>query len=119
MSNNSKDAILRQWQKLLKGIRENESQLAGIAGLREALEEAQAKVVALSSLRDALYASAMETTQELRRALAGGRDAAFCLGSYLKSWLGPRSAKLREFGLNPSHRRRPSGGKPGGEGVAN
>ncbi|HEX9940498.1 MAG TPA: hypothetical protein VGG03_00665 [Thermoanaerobaculia bacterium] len=105
MPRSSKNPFLNEWYGLLQAVRENESELAGVAPLREALEKAYARTEAFSSLRDTLYTSAQDATQRYHEAVAEGKDASIRLRSYIKGMLGIWTEKLLLYGIRPIRKR--------------
>jgi len=105
MSGNSQDAIFERWERLIEAAREDEAEVAGLAPFRAALEHAHSEAVGNRCLRDAFNVSKQETTRKLQRDLAGGRDAASLLRSFVKSMFGRKSEKLRRYGIRVRPRR--------------
>jgi hypothetical protein len=105
MLRNTRDAKIRVWESLLKAVRENGTELAGIAPLLEALARSHAEAVAFRGVREGLRSSTQDATQRLNAALAQGQEAAECLRGYIKSVLGPRSEMLARYGMKPRRKR--------------
>ena len=101
MNARTKDDKIQEWDNLMKAARASESELRGVEPFVEALEDGHDAAVSLRCRRDALLASAMELTAEMNAAFAVSRDAAIALRSYIKGVLGPRSERLKEFGIAP------------------
>jgi hypothetical protein len=106
MPNSSRNDQVEDWSGLLMNAREDEAELGCAAPLIEALETIQTQAVGLRRRRDALVASAQETTRQVNEAFAAGRDADIALRSYIRAVLGPRSEKLLRYGIKPIRRRR-------------
>jgi hypothetical protein len=104
MKSQSLRSRLRDWEMLLKAVRENESELAGIAPYLATLERAQRQAVSTLAQRDALVIAAQESTRQLYEAQEAGRESAAALRSYIKSVLGFRTPRLTLFGIKPIHR---------------
>ena len=102
----TQDDQVQDWSELLTTAREDEAELAGAAPLIAALEDTYTQAVSLRGRRDALGASAQETTRQMKEAFAAGRDAAIALRSYIRAVLGPRSEKLLRYGIKPLRQRR-------------
>lgn len=97
---------LEEWSELLKQVRSDEAELAGVSRYRNALEKAHAEAQCARNRRDALQASTMEATRRLNETLAQGRDAAIALRSFLRGALGARSERLCRYGVKPLRKRR-------------
>jgi hypothetical protein len=107
-------SALEQWRKLLCTVRQNEAGLPGVEPFRQALERAFTETLFNQRTRDTIRASAEEATRRLNRSLGTGCDAAICLRNFVKSVLGPRSEKLREYGMKPRGKRCRPGQTPAG-----
>lgn len=105
MANGSQDSLLADWSALVKEVRENEAELAGVSRYRDALEKICTEAQNAKNQRDTLVVSAQEATRRLNRTLADGRDAAIALRSFLRGALGARSDKLRRYGVKPLRKR--------------
>lgn len=97
---------IQGWSELLTTVREDEAELAGAAPLIAALEDSHTQAVSLRRRRCELVRSAQEATRRLNVSFATGRDAAAALRSYIRAVLGPRSEKLRRYGIKPLRQRR-------------
>jgi hypothetical protein len=106
MPRSNQNQTLCDWESLLRAVRQNEVELAGVTPYREALEHAYRQARSSRAMRDSMAASAADENQRLNQALAAGRDAAICLRSFLKSLFGPRSEKLLRYGIKPQRPRR-------------
>lgn len=95
----TKAKSFREWEALMKGVVENECDLAGVGPFWEALAKARSETLTLMSVRDALYASAEEANQQVKLAFAQGNEAALRLRLFVKSKLGLDSEKLPQFGM--------------------
>lgn len=103
----SQDAIFDEWGRMIRTARRDESEVAGIAPFRTALEVVHEEAVACKRLRDSFRIQAQEATRRLQRALAEGEDTASRLRSYVKGVFGPRSEKLVRYGIKVRKLRRP------------
>lgn len=108
----SKNLTLERWGALLRAVRRTEAELPGVASFRFALERTYIAALSSHIMQAAAQASARKATQRLQANLAAGRDAAICLQSFIRGVLGPRSEKLRDYGMKPIQKRRPLGRKP-------
>lgn len=105
MARDSQSGMLAEWSALLKEVRANEAELAGVARYRDALEKTYAEAQATKGQRDALHTSTMDATRRLSKAFAEGRDASIALRSFIRSVLGVRAEKLRRYGIKPLRKR--------------
>jgi hypothetical protein len=105
MRRDSQIGMLAEWSELLKEVRANEADLAGVARYRDALEKTYAEAQDTKSRRDALQASTMDATRRLNKAFAEGRDASIALRSFIRGVLGIRAEKLRRYGIKPLRKR--------------
>ncbi|HEX7181616.1 MAG TPA: hypothetical protein VF756_07220 [Thermoanaerobaculia bacterium] len=114
MPRNSLDDVFHDFSSLVATARKYESAHPGIAPFRQALEDAQVRARCTRTLRDALAASKMEATQQLRLSVDEGREAVIRLRSFVKGALGSRDETLADFGMKPRRRRSRKGaiGKP-------
>ena len=108
----TQEAHLTAWAKLLKVVQENEAGLAGIGPFRQALEKAHQEALTHRRVRSAMRASAQAATKRLHVSLAEGKDAAISLRSVVRGVLGPRSEKLRLYGIAPCCKRPKAARKP-------
>lgn len=110
----SKRSTLRDWERLLQAVQDNQSDLAGVEPFRAALAKAHAQATVFRDVRDSLVTAASDATKRLNEAITTGRDAAFCLRSFIKSVHGPRSAKLLKYGIRSLRQRRAGSNPPNG-----
>jgi hypothetical protein len=101
MRASSQDNQIEDWSNLLHATRDCEGELSRVSTLVATFEESYDQAVSLRARRDALLASAMETTAQMKEAFAESHDAALALRSYIKAVLGPRSKELVRFGIKP------------------
>ncbi len=106
MSKNARDSIFERWEQLLKAVRENRAELRGVAPFLDAFEQAYVAAKNNRALRKAARDSAQAATRRLKASITRSGDAASCLRSYIKGVLGPRSEKLRRYGMKPTAERR-------------
>jgi len=109
----SQDDVFREWESLLKTVRQYQDELAGVVPFHDALATAHLTAVTSRNVRDSLAAAAREETRRLKEALVAGRDAASCLRHYIKSVLGVRSEKLCRYGIHARKRARAAWRAPG------
>jgi hypothetical protein len=102
---NSQAGQFREWEALLREVRNTEAELPGAAQFVATLERAHAEAVFWRVVRDGLLRAARSSTQELNETCATGRDAAIALRSFVKSVLGYRNEKLVRYGVKPQRKR--------------
>jgi hypothetical protein len=105
MPRNSYDDQVQQWERLLEAAREGETELAGVAPFRAALESAHANLIHVRKQREGLHAASQEATRSMYRAFEECCEAGISLRHYIKSVLGSRAEKLSRYGIKPRKRR--------------
>jgi hypothetical protein len=101
MQKKAQDTLLQSWGRLIRAVRKHQAELGGIKSFRDALERAYTQALINRRRRDVTRAAAKEATRELQRSLETAFDAAASARSFIKSVLGFRSERLREFGMTP------------------
>ena len=107
MSKHSFQAVLADWERLLRALKATPYEIPGIGSFRNELEVAFSKARALKIQQVALQIASQQATQQVNEAVAHGRDAASRLRSFLKGRLGPHNEDLVRFGVAPIRKRRP------------
>jgi hypothetical protein len=102
----STNNAIEEWDTLLQVVRETEGELGGISPFRKALADAHAQARTYQSLRNSLAASTRDARQRFNHSMTVGEDAAVALRGFIRSVLGPRSDKLRSYGIKPLGGRR-------------
>jgi hypothetical protein len=101
MQKKAQDTLLQGWGRLIRAVRKHQAELDGIAPFRDALERAYTQALFNRRRRDVTRAAAREAVRELQKSLDTAYDASVSVRSFIKSVLGFRSEKLREFGITP------------------
>jgi hypothetical protein len=99
---------LAQWEQLLAGVEANREALPHVDVYRAQLEAEMSDVRAAQSRRSALHAESLQTTRNLLSFAERGEELAARIRAGIALQYGPRSEKLVEFGMKPTHRRRKS-----------
>jgi hypothetical protein len=114
----SQVAIFDEWGRMSRVARKDESEVAGIAPFRAALETIHVEAVECKRLRDSLWVQSREATRRLQELLLEGQDTAARLRSFVRGVFGPRSAKLVRYGIKLRKLRRPPRTPVPGEDLA-
>jgi hypothetical protein len=107
MQKKKQETLFEQWELLMRAARKFQTELRGVAPFRDAFEQAYSRACFNRRRRDVARAAAKQATRELQESMDTAFDAAAALRGFIKSVLGFRSEKLREFGMKP----RKSGGR--------
>lgn len=117
---NSHADIIRDWELLLDASERSPEVQKGIEDERQGLTQVLAEVRALKARQDELTALRQQVTQQLKDAVARGKEAAIQLRAVAKAKFGPRNERLVHFKVAPLRRRvrkRAEGEKPPPEEV--
>lgn len=102
-------SLFRDWESLLASCGENVEALPDVDSLSEPLTELLIQARAAKNRQENLEGQRRETTQTLRDLSERGKDAARQLRALVKARLGPKSERLKQFGIAPLRKRiRPS-----------
>ena len=97
--------IIRDWEMLLDAAERSPEVLAGIDLERQAVAQLLAEVRLLKARQDELTALRQQVTQQLKDAVARGKDAAMQLRAVVKAKFGLRNERLVHFKVAPIRRR--------------
>jgi hypothetical protein len=106
MPNAAQDVKLQRFERLIEAVRKHEASLPGIMPFRDALERSYSRALFYRRRKDVARAAAREATRQCEESISAAYDAATAVSNFLKGLLGHRSAALREFGLQPTQKRR-------------
>ncbi len=98
--------VIKDWEALLTALRENAPNLPNLEASRIAFEEHVAKTKEMKARQDSQTAARQEATQELNKLLKDGGELAIKLRALVKGILGPKAARLVQFGVAPQRKRR-------------
>ena len=107
MPKSSFQAVLADWDRLLRALRATPYDIPGIDSFRIELEEAVSKTRALKIQQVALQVASQQATHDVNKAVAHGRDVASRMRSFLKGRLGLHNEDLVRFGVAPIRKRGP------------
>lgn len=102
---NSHADIIRDWELLLDASERSPEIQQGIEVERQAMLQVLAEVRALKARQDELTALRQQTTQQLKEAVARGKDVAIRLRAVVKAKFGPRAERLVQFNMAPIRKR--------------
>jgi hypothetical protein len=97
--------IIRDWEMLLDAAERSPEVLPGIEVERQLVAQLLAEVRFLKARQDELTALRQQITQQLKDAIARGREAAMQLRAVVKAKFGPRNERLVHFKVAPIRRR--------------
>jgi hypothetical protein len=89
------------WEGVLAAVEENAALLPDVQAEKTALQAALEKVRSLKDQQTSFRASKQQTTQDLKQALAEGRQLAEKLRDAAKFKIGRRSERLVQFSVSP------------------
>lgn len=102
---NSHADIIRDWELLLDAAERSPEVQKGIEEERQAMLEVLTEVKGLKARQDELTALRQQTTQQLKEAVARGKDTAIRLRAVVKAKFGPRAERLVHFKMAPIRKR--------------
>ncbi|HYU35280.1 MAG TPA: hypothetical protein VEW48_24265 [Thermoanaerobaculia bacterium] len=97
--------VNRDLELLLDAAERSPEIQAGIEVERQAVAEVLADVRSLKARQDELTALRQQVTQQLKAAIARGKDAAMQLRAVVKAKFGPRNERLVHFKMAPLRKR--------------
>jgi hypothetical protein len=97
--------VVGDLESLAGAVDENMAILPDVKAERTALSESLTKIKSLKERQVSLTAARQETTQELLKALAEGRQVAERLRDAVKFKIGRRNERLVQFNIAPLRRR--------------
>lgn len=105
---------LADWRRLLSLLMANvtEGLIPDMPALRQALEDALARLERTSAQQDAIRAESKDNAAESRELVQTGSDVALRLRAAIRSHLGPRNPLLAEFRVRVLAPRRPKPSAP-------
>lgn len=104
-SQNAFADIIRDWEMLLDAAERSPEVLPGIEVERQLVAQLLAEVRLLKARQDELTALRQQITQQLKDAVARGKEAAMQLRAVVKAKFGPRNERLVHFKVAPIRRR--------------
>lgn len=112
MPNTSFADYVVQWEKLLKSLEANQTDLPFLADLRSQLARVVDGLKAATVLQDMYRSQSQQTTRDMEGFLEEGRDFATRLRNGVRAQYGLRGEKLLEFDLQPRRRQLKAKTKP-------
>jgi len=97
--------IVRDWESLLDAAERSPEIQPGIEVERQAVAQGLAEVRSLKARQDELTALRQQVTQQLKAAIARGKELAIQLRAVAKAKLGPRNERLVHFNMVPLRKR--------------
>jgi hypothetical protein len=97
--------IVRDWRGLLDAADRSPEVKPEVEKERLAVVKALEEVETLKARQDELTALRQQTTQELRNAVARGKEAAIQFRAILKAKFGPKNERLVHFNVAPNRPR--------------
>ena len=97
--------IVRDWSLLLDAAERSPEVQPEVEKERQRVAQSLTEVQALKARQDELTALRQEVTQQLRTAVAQGKDAAMQFRAVLKAKLGLRNERLVHFKVAPLRKR--------------
>jgi hypothetical protein len=98
--------IFRDWDGLLGAAEKRAAMLPGVDDHKAALEALLGKARELKLKQEGFAGDKKETTEQLKKVVKDGRDAASMLRAFVKSRIGLRTEVLKEFGISPTRSRK-------------
>jgi hypothetical protein len=99
-------SLIAGWKKLAAAVETHKNLLPALGPLKVALKRTIEEIGSTTSRRDNLEALRLEATQDLRSRYASGTDMVARMKGYVLARLGPKDARLPDFGINSGSRRR-------------
>lgn len=112
MPNSSFADYVVQWEKLLKSLEANQTDLPFLADLRSQLARVVDGLKAATVLQDMYRSQSQQTTRDMEGFLDQGRDLATRLRNGVRTQYGVRGEKLLEFDMKPRRQKLKSAAKP-------
>jgi hypothetical protein len=101
MGDNTQDAFIAEWRRLLKPRSNNNGEVPHLDGHWTKLEAVLARIDDLETQQAILTAAKQEATQQINAQIAEGRTIATFLKAGLREHYGRSSEKLAEYGMQP------------------
>jgi hypothetical protein len=98
---NSKADVMTDWKGLMEAADRNPEVQQIVAAERQALAQSLVEVETLQARQDELQAQRQEVTQQLKTAVARGKEIAIQIRSVVRGKIGPRSERLVHFKVMP------------------
>lgn len=98
---NSKADVMTDWKGLLEAAARNPEVLQTVTAEHQALAQSLVEVETLQARQDELQAQRQEVTQQLKGAVARGKEIAIQIRSVVRGKIGPRSERLVHFKVAP------------------
>jgi hypothetical protein len=106
-------SLFRDWESLIASCAENADALPDVGSLSAPLADLLTEARGAKNRQENLEGERRATTQALRDLSDRGKDAARQLRALVKARLGPKSERLKQFGIAPLRgRSRPATVKP-------
>lgn len=99
--------LIALWERLLAAVRANEADLPHVGPYKQQLTDILEELKAGKLQQQILTVRRIQITAQLQRQLAASRDLVSRIQSLVKASLGPRSDRLRQFGMPPRRQRAP------------
>jgi hypothetical protein len=97
--------VFRDWEGVLGATAQNAAQMPGVDPLKADLEALLAQARELKVQQESHEGSRLVTTQQLKKAIEDGREAARKLRAFAVVHLGSANMALSQFGVTPRQRR--------------
>ena len=101
MGDNTQDAFIAEWRRLLKPRANNNGEIPHLDGHWTKLETVLTNIDAIETQQAILTAAKQESTQQLNAQITEGRKIATFLKAGLREHYGRRAEKLAEYGMQP------------------
>jgi hypothetical protein len=98
--------VFRDWDGLLGAAEKRAAMLPGVDDHKAALTALLGKARELKLKQEGFAGDKKETTEQLKKVVKDGRDAASMLRAFVKSRIGLRTEVLKEFGISPTRSRK-------------
>src|SRR5436305_13425083 len=105
--------VFRDWEAVLGACAQNTAQLPGVDALKADLEALLAQARDLKVQQEGHEGSRLVATQQLKKVIEDGREAARKLRAFAVVHLGTASKALSQFGVTPRQRRGKKTTSPG------
>jgi hypothetical protein len=105
--------VFRDWEGVLGATAQNAAQLPGVDPLKADLEALLAQARDIKVQQESHEGSRLVTTQQLKKVIEDGREAARKLRAFAVVHLGTANKALSQFGVTPRQRRGKKSTNPG------
>lgn len=101
MGDNTQDAFIAEWRRLLKPRANNQGELPHLDGHWTKLETVLTQIDVIETEQALLTAAKQERTQQLNVLITEGRSIATFVKAGIREHYGRRAEKLAEYGMQP------------------